>query len=202
VLLACLTFAGAASLIVLLPGPDTMVMLRSLVAGGRRLAITTGLGVLTGLVIWVVAAVAGLAALVRASRDGYDALRVVGACYLMWLGLQAWRSRAVEDAPAASGRVRGTGFLAGLLTDLLNPKVGVFFVSFLPGFVPSGVPVAPATLVFGVIYILLTAVYFVALLTLAEHITGWLAAPRIRRKIDAVTGAVLVAFGVRLVLEG
>jgi len=203
VLLTVLAFVGAATLIVLLPGPDTLVVVRSILRGGRRQGTLTALGNLCGLTLWVVAAALGLAAMLEASEVGYAALRIVGACYLVFLGVQAWRSRGHVEQPGETGRrgILGTGFRAGVLTNLLNPKVGVFFVTFLPGFVPEGSSVLWVTLLFGAIFIALTAAYWVLLLGLASRVTGWMNTPRIRRRLDVATSAVLVAFGVRLATE-
>ncbi len=90
---------------------------------------------------------------------------------------------------------------AGLLTDLLNPKVGVFFVTFLPGFVPHGYSVVWTSLLFGAIFIALTAAYFTVLLVASGPVTRWMASSRARRRIDRCTGLVLIGFGVRLALE-
>jgi threonine/homoserine/homoserine lactone efflux protein len=204
VLLTLLAFTGAAALIVLLPGPDTLVVVRSILRGGKRQGILTALGNLCGLTLWVAGAVLGIAALLRASEIGYDALRIVGAVYLVFLGVQAWRSRGtVEDdvVPTPRCGLLGTGFRAGILTNLLNPKVGVFFVTFLPGFVPQGSSVAVMTAVFGAIFVVLTALYWVLLLALAGRVTNWMNEPRIRRRLDLATAGVLVAFGVRLAIE-
>ena len=203
-LAALLTFTVAATFIVLLPGPDTLVVLRNLVRGGRRTAAWTVLGVLCGLVIWVVAAALGLAAVLRTSETAYTALRWAGAVYLLWLGVQSLRSRTLAPAarPEQGGRLRtATGFPAGLATDLLNPKVGVFFVTFLPGFIPTGSSVGLTSLVFGGIFVLETAGYFALLLVLAGRVTRWLDQPHIRRRLDRATGVVLIAFGLRLALE-
>jgi RhtB (resistance to homoserine/threonine) family protein len=203
---ALVTFTLAATLIVLLPGPDTLVVVRNLIRGGRRTAALTVLGVLSGLAIWVVTAALGLAALLRASRDGYTALRLVGAVYLIWLGVNSFRSRAgahADEIAATSPRkLLGVGYRAGLATDLLNPKVGVFFVTFLPGFVPRGHPVGSTSLVFGAIFVVETAAYFALLLMLASRITRWMSQPAIRRRLDRATGLVLIGFGVRLAAEG
>jgi threonine/homoserine/homoserine lactone efflux protein len=202
VLLSVLAFVGAATLIVLLPGPDTLVVVRSILRGGRRQGTLTALGNLCGLTVWVVGAALGLAAMLEASEVGYAALRIVGACYLVFLGVQAWRSRGRVEEPGQDRRgLLGTGFKAGVLTNLLNPKVGVFFVTFLPGFVPEGSSVLWVTLLFGAIFIALTAAYWVLLLGLATRVTGWMNTPRIRRRLDMATSAVLVAFGVRLATE-
>jgi threonine/homoserine/homoserine lactone efflux protein len=207
-LTASVTFALAAILIVLLPGPDTLVVLRNLVRGGRRGAALTVAGVLCGLAVWVAAAALGMAAVLHASGDAYLALRVVGAVYLVWLGVQTLRARTAPDvhpgadlAAAPTRPLLGRGFGAGLATDLLNPKVGVFFVTFLPGFVPDGQPVGPASLAFGAIFVVETAVYFGLLLFLAGRITGWMQDRTVRRWLDRATGTVLIGFGVRLAVE-
>jgi threonine/homoserine/homoserine lactone efflux protein len=202
VLLAVAAFALASVLIVVLPGPDTLVIVRGIVRGGRRRGLTTAAGILCGLGLWVAAAVLGLAAMLRASEIGYEVLRVVGAAYLVWLGIQALRKRGRDtDAASPRGGVLRTGFAAGLLTDLLNPKVGVFFVTFLPGFVPHGYAVGPTSLIFGAMFIVETAIYCVVLLVLAGRVSGWMSAPRMRRRLDLVTGTVLVGFGLRLATE-
>jgi threonine/homoserine/homoserine lactone efflux protein len=204
VLLSVLAFTGAAVLIVLLPGPDTLVVVRSILRGGRRQGVLTALGNITGLTVWVTCAVLGIAALLRASEIGYDVLRGVGACYLVFLGVQAWRSRGqVAGDVEATGRagLLGTGFRAGVLTNLLNPKVGVFFVTFLPGFVPAGSSVPATTALYGAIFVVLTALYWVVLLGLAGRVTAWMNTPVIRRRLDVATAAVLVGFGVRLATE-
>jgi len=218
-LAALLTFTTASVLIVLLPGPDTLVVVRNLLRGGRRQAAWAAVGVLTGLTVWVATAALGLSALLRASRTGYDVLRIVGAAYLLFLGVQSLRSRAVPmsgEPPMADGAQQdgaeqpsrrpgrallGRGFGAGLATDLLNPKVGVFFVTFLPGFVPRGVNVAAASAAFGAIFIVETAIYFAVLVGLAAKVTRWMNDPRIRRRLERATGVVLLGFGVRLATE-
>lgn len=200
--LALGTFTLAAVLIVLLPGPDTLVVVRNLVRGGRGTAAKTVLGVLCGLFVWVVTAALGLSAVLRASEDAYLALRIAGAAYLVWIGVQSLRSRgqvASEDGKRRA--IVGQGFTAGLMTDLLNPKVGVFFVTFLPGFVPHGVSVGWMTLLLGGIFVVLTAGYFAVLLSVSGPVTRWMTTTRIRKRMDRGTGIVLIGFGVRLALE-
>jgi threonine/homoserine/homoserine lactone efflux protein len=207
VVTALLGFAAASVLIVLLPGPDTLVVVRNLLRGGRRRAAATVVGVLTGLVVWVVAASLGLAAVLRASHTGYDVLRYVGGAYLLWVGVQALRSRTAltggteQGAQSRYGPLLGSGFVAGLATDLLNPKVGVFFVSFLPGFVPHGVDVGLASLAFGAIFILETLIYFAVLIGLAGRVVSWMTDARMRRRLDRAAGLVFIGFGLRLATE-
>jgi len=202
-LVSLTTFVIAATLVILLPGPDTLVVVRNLVRGGRRLAARTVLGVLSGLTVWVVTAFLGLSAVLRASHDAYVGLRIVGAIYLVYVGVRSLRSDAGLGAAstAPSRRLLGTGYTAGLFTDLLNPKVGVFFVTFLPSFVPRGYSVAWTSLLFGVIFVVLTAAYFALLLTAARPVVRWIGDSRLRRRIDRCTGVVLIGLGIRLALE-
>lgn len=199
---AVLTFSVAAALLVVLPGPDTLVIIRSMLRGGRRRAVLTAVGGLTGLCVWVAAASLGLAAVLRASHDAYYALKIAGAVYLVWLGIQSVRARRSvslpEERPAAG---RTSGFGAGLLTNLLNPKVGVFFVAFLPGFVPDGMPVGATSLLLGGIYIVETAVYAAVLVALYGPVVRWMTTDRVRRRLDRLMGVVFIGFGVRLATE-
>ncbi|WP_040796213.1 LysE family translocator [Nocardia higoensis] len=201
-----LSFAVAAVLLVVLPGPDTLVVVRGLVRGGRREGLLTSAGVLCGLLVWIAAAVLGLSALLQASEIGYEALKLVGGCYLIWVGVQSLRS-LLTTAPQLTDPVgspapsRSGGFGAGFLTDILNPKIGVLFISLLPGFVPDGYPVAWTTFGLGLFYVALTAIYCATLVIASGTIAGWMQTPRIRRRIDGLTGLVLVGFGVRLATE-
>ena len=199
---ALLTFSVAAALLVVLPGPDTLVIVRSMLRGGRRRAVLTAVGGLTGLCVWVAAASMGLAAVLRASHDAYYALKIAGAVYLVWLGIQSVRSRRSASLPDERPAVaRTSGFGAGLLTNLLNPKVGVFFVAFLPGFVPDGMPVAATSLLLGGIYIVETAVYAAVLVALYGPVVRWMTTDRVRRRLDRLMGVVFIGFGVRLATE-
>jgi threonine/homoserine/homoserine lactone efflux protein len=212
---AVLSFAAAAALIVLLPGPDTLVVVRGMLRGGPRRAALTAVGVLCGLLVWILAAAAGLAALLRASETGYTVLRIVGAVYLITIGIQSLRARGgqlsglIEPADPTSGAapagrrrgVLGSGFVAGVTTDLLNPKVGAFFVTFLPSFVPRGEPVGATTALLGAIFLVETAIYFTVLIGATRRVTTWMADHRTRRRLERGTGVVLVAFGIRLAVE-
>ena len=187
----------------LLPGPDTMVIVRSIVRGGRRRGLATVLGIQTGLLLWITAAVLGLAALLRASEVAYTVLRVVGAAYLVWLGVQSFRARGSQPDGRTSGRspLGGTGYWAGLLSNVLNPKVGVFFVTFLPAFVPAHAAIVPTLVLFGAVFIALNLSYQLPLVLLAERVTRFVSRAKVRRVMDVVAGTVLVGFGIRLATE-
>lgn len=203
--IAVVTFAAAAALLILLPGPDNTLVIRNALRGGRRVGLRTAAGVLTGLLIWAAAAAGGLSVLLQASRIGYDVLRYAGAAYLLWLGVSSLRSRggtALEgDAPGGARRRSGAGYLTGIATNLFNPKIGVFMVSFLPAFVPRGAPVGATSLLLGLTYAVETAVWFAALLWLVGRGAAWLQRPAVQRRLEQLTGVVLIGFGLRLATE-
>ena len=206
---AIASFTFASLLLVLLPGPDSLVVMRGLARDGRTGGIRTSLGVLAGLAVWIVAAVLGLSAILQMSEIGYEILKIVGGCYLVILGAQTlwsmWQMRSASPTSGAAAMSvpggRRAGFFTGFLTDILNPKIGIMFITLLPGFVPDGYSAAWTTLGFGLIYLALTFVYFAALVLAAEKIGAWMQTPRIRRGIDLVAGFALVGFGIRLATE-
>jgi threonine/homoserine/homoserine lactone efflux protein len=205
VLARFLPFLLASVMVILIPGPDTLVVLRNALLAGKRTAARTALGVLTGLSVWVTAAALGLTAVLRASHDGYLALRIAGAIYLTYFGLQALRSRALGQPLEVSAPKRslvGRGYRAGLMTDLLNPKVGVFFITFMPAFVPHGIPVAASTFGMGAVFVLLTGVYFAVMLAFVQRLLGWMRNERYRRRLNRATGLGLIGFGARLAVNG
>jgi threonine/homoserine/homoserine lactone efflux protein len=211
VLRALITFAIASTLVTLLPGPDFMLVLRNAFRGGRRIGWCTAAGTATGLALWAVAASLGLSSLLAASRIGYDVLRVIGAGYLIWLGVTTLRSRqstvidGIDDQRSPELRTRpATGlraYLNGVISDLCNPKVGVFFVAFLPAFIPPHGSVSKFSLLFGLWNAVEVGAYFAVVVWLVSRGTTWLHRPRFRRRLEQVTGAVLIGFGIRLATE-
>ena len=203
--LAVLTFAAAAALLILVPGPDNVLVMHNALRGGRRFGQATAAGVLTGLLLWAAAAALGLSALLQASRVGYDVLRYVGAIYLIWLGVMSLRPRRT-DAPAESGSDELTegvrlAYVTGVTTNLFNPKVGIFFISFLPAFIPHGASVGGISVLFGAMFVVETAAWFALLLWLVGRGASWLHQPRMQRRLERVTGVVLIGFGVRLAVR-
>jgi threonine/homoserine/homoserine lactone efflux protein len=204
---AVLTFALLAGALTVTPGLDTALVLRGALTRGRREAGATAAGIVGGLFVWGAAAAVGVSALLTASDLAYDVLRYAGAAYLVWFGarllLRAARgagagARLAGGAPTSAWRAARVG----LATNLLNPKVGVFYVALLPQFVPAGSdPLAVGLLLAGV-HGLLSAVWFALLIGLAAVLGRWLRRPRTVRAIDGVTGAALVGFGVRLAVGG
>lgn len=198
-----IAFVAAATIVIIAPGPDSLLVLRNTMRGGRASGSATAVGVLTGLLTWAVVAALGLTALLAASRVGYDVLRYAGAAYLIWLGLTSLFARK----PAVAGRGGdvprriGRNFLTGLASNLLNPKIGVFFVAFLPAFLPSGAPAASTSMLFGVLFVLETALWFAVLLWLAARGARWLDRPAVQLRVQRLAGVVLVGFGVRVATQ-
>ncbi|MGW1811006.1 LysE family translocator [Streptomyces sp. NPDC002078] len=200
------TFIGAAFLIAMVPGPSTVVILRRAVVNGRRTGMATVMGNECGVLQWGLAAAFGLSALLLASRVAYDVTRLTGAVVLVAMGAralwQARRDRAEHERPAEADEVslrRAYGH--GLVTNFANPKAGVFAVSFLPQFVPPGAPVLPVLLAFAVIWVVVDLVWYVPLVWLAGRVGGVLRRPSVRRRLEQISGVVLVGRGVRLVTE-
>jgi threonine/homoserine/homoserine lactone efflux protein len=197
-----LAYTLAAALLTITPGLDTALVLRTAASEGPRRALWSGLGIVTGCFAWAAIVAGGLSALLVASELAYNALRWAGATYLLYVGFRLLctprASFVNETAPQNGGR---GAFARGALTNLLNPKVGIFYVSFLPQFIPSGVPVAPFTLLLGAIHALLGVFWFVALIAATRPVTQWLRRPSVVRRLDRITGGIFIAFGARLAIE-
>lgn len=197
-----LAYTAAAAVLAVTPGLDTALVLRTAAREGSRQALLAGLGIITGCMIWTAVVAAGLGVLLAASRLAYTALRWAGAAYLLWVGVQLLRHpRCSFATSAASARANHSAFVRGALTNLLNPKVGVFYVSFLPQFIPSNVPVAPYTVLLGAILALLGLVWFLCLIAAMRPLVGWLQRAAVMRSLDRLTGGIFVAFGVGLALD-
>jgi threonine/homoserine/homoserine lactone efflux protein len=202
---AVVTFALVALALTLTPGLDSALVLRSALTRGRRDAAATGAGIVVGLFVWGAAAAVGVSALLTASHLAYQVLRFVGAAYLVWFGLRLL-VRAVRGTAGAeaAGLVQASAWRAarqGLATNLLNPKVGVFYVALLPQFIPPhDNPLAVGLLLAGV-HGLITVVWFAVLIVLASALGRWLRRPATERAIDGVTGTALLGFGLKLALS-
>jgi threonine/homoserine/homoserine lactone efflux protein len=203
---ALLTFAAAAALVIMAPGPDTLLVTRNFFRGGPKAGLVTSAGTVTGLTLWSGAAALGLSALVAASQVGYDIVRVAGGCYLIWLGVQSLRSRGAASevgmdpsGPRTQRLVRV--YLNGVLSNLLNPKIGIFFIAFLPEFVPTGAPVSATAAAFGGLFAVETGLWLAALVWLLQRGAGWLSTDPVRRRIDRATGVLLIGLGLRVATE-
>jgi threonine/homoserine/homoserine lactone efflux protein len=195
-------FLGVSAIVIVTPGPDTALTIRSSLMGGRRAGIFTAFGVSSGQGTWTIASAVGIAALLAASEPAFLAVRIVGAAYLVWLGVQALAA-AVRGRRREAETVRSkpleprTAFRQGLLSNLGNPKMAAFFPSLLPQFAHS----FAALLALGFAFCLLTLVWLTAYAVAVARAGDFLSRSRVKRAIEAVTGAVLVALGLRLATE-
>lgn len=200
-----ITFAIAALVLIMMPGPDQALITRNALVGGRAAGLLTMLGGVLGLTVHAGAAALGLSALLVASASAFTALKIAGAVYLVWLGVQMLRSAARSrregeaDQQLATPR-RSSAYLGqGFLSNALNPKVALFFVTFLPQFLSadSSSPAAEALLlsaVFAVLYLAWFGLYVAAV----DRLGRWLRRPQVKSRIEQVTGVVLLSVAVRL----
>ena len=197
-------FLLVAAIVIATPGPDTALTIRNTLVGGRRGGTFTAAGVAAGQAVWTVAASAGVAALLVASEPAFLALKYAGAAYLVFLGLQAlWhavrrvatQARAARGADALAPRV---ALRQGLVSNLGNPKMAVFFTSLLPQFASGGEGTFVELLALGLLFCSLTFCWLAAYAAVVARAGDLLRRPPIRRTLEAVTGAVLVALGLRV----
>jgi len=212
-----LVFTGVAALLTVTPGADTFLVLRNVLRGGRTAGVVTTLGICCGLFVHATLSALGLSIVLMQSANAYLALKWAGALYLMWLGLGSIRDAirggdggwsplepTTRNAPRGERgdpiRLRDP-FLEGLANNVLNPKVAVFYLAFLPQFIGPGDPALAKSLVLAGIHFVLGIVWLVGLAFLFDRGRGVLASARARRGLHAVSGTVLVGFGVRLAFE-
>jgi threonine/homoserine/homoserine lactone efflux protein len=203
-----LAFLGVSAVVIMTPGPDTAVTVRNTLLGGRCAGILTALGISTGQAIWALATSFGVVAVLVASEVLFQAVKYAGAAYLIWLGLQAligaWRGTGDGVAAARSGGLRlqpGRAFAQGLMSDLGNPKMAVFFASLLPQFATPGEGLFTALMSLGLIFSLMTFLWLAAYAFVIAKAGEVLRRPAIRCWIEGVTGTLLVALGLRLAAE-
>ena len=195
-------FVLAVVLISASPGPAMALILRRAALGDWRAAVPTVLGLELGLYLWALAAAAGFAALVAASETAYVVLKVVGAGVLVWLGIKAWRAAfrrdAVEAGPVPSAGTWWRRFGEGLVVQLANPKAAVFMLAFYPQFVPRDRPLFLTTAGLAVLQVAIETVLYLALAYGVGRAGAFLTRPAVRRRIEAVTGTVLIGLGARV----
>lgn len=203
---ALLSFAVAAALLTITPGVDTLLILRTSTLEGRRQAMFATAGIATGCVLWGVAIALGMGALFAAAPLLFGAVKWAGAAYLVWIGL------AMVLSPRETLAVRGGGeqggrrdgallqYWRGLLTNLLNPKVGIFYLSFLPQFVPAGYAPAPFIFLLACLQMLMGVAWLAAVVAATVPLGRLLARPAVMRRMDRMCGGLFVMLGARLAL--
>ncbi|MEU7939184.1 LysE family translocator [Microbispora bryophytorum] len=203
---ALASFAAIVALLTLTPGLDTALILRTSLLAGRRSAWAVVLGIQGGTLSWGMLTAAGLSALLTASQVAYEVLRWAGVAYLIWMGARMlWHSRtsqgddAAPPGPPEAGW--GRAFRRGLLTNLLNPKVGAFYVAVLPQFMPRGVPHAVMGVLLAGVHVCEALVWSAVLIGFTGMMRGWLRRPPVGRALDRLTGLVVIGFGLRLAIQ-
>ncbi|WP_055586121.1 LysE family translocator [Peterkaempfera griseoplana] len=211
ILSAVASFAAVAGLLTVIPGLDTALVLRSAATRGRAHAFATALGIGTGALTWGAAAAGGATALLTVSQEAYTALRIAGAGYLLWMGIGMLRALrrepAVPEVRAEPRAARLSGsYRRGLTTNLLNPKIGVFYTAMLPQFIPAHTPHLAMGLLLALVHDVEGMVWFALLILGTERLGALLRRLRLKRRtvqrsLDAVTGTVLIGFGLDLALS-
>jgi threonine/homoserine/homoserine lactone efflux protein len=199
-----IAFTLAAALLTVTPGLDTALVLRTAAAEGARRAFSAALGICLGCLAWGLVVALGLGILLAASELAYTALRWIGAGYLLYLGVRlilSNRSDFLDGNGQADGAASRIWFRRGLLTNLLNPKVGVFYVSFLPQFIPAGTNVPVATMALAAIHASLGLIWFAVLIAATRPLASALRRPKVIRTLDRLTGGLFLLFGARLALS-
>ena len=201
-----LAFLGISALVIVTPGQDTALTIKNTFAGGRRSGVATALGVSTGQAVWTVAASAGVAALLVASEPAFLALKLAGAAYLVLLGAQAllaaFRGAPAHDLPGSPRRLApASGYRQGVVSNLGNPKMAVFFTSLLPQFAPAGGSSFATMLALGLVFCAMTFVWLTAYAAAVDRAGHVLRRAGVRRALDAATGTVLIALGLRLAVQ-
>ena len=200
-----IAFAGVSLLLAVTPGPDMAVVTKNALAHGRRGVVLTTSGIALALALWVTATAVGLSALLRTSGEVLFALKIVGACYLAYLGVRT----LIESRSRPAAMLAGTppaapahaDFRQGFLSAISNPKLGVFFVTFLPQFVVAGQAVLPRLLVLGVVFAVIGWIWMNLYGLFVTRLREVITAPRVRQWMQRITGVVLLGFGARLALE-
>jgi threonine/homoserine/homoserine lactone efflux protein len=198
-----LPFLVASVLVTVVPGADMALVTRQVLVGGTGLAQRTVFGNLAGLLVHGVALAAGLSALLVVSATAYTVVKLVGAAYLVYLGVQTLRAsgRPVAGTPSPPAVPPRRAFLQGLISTVLNPKPALFFLTFLPQFVDRQRPVLPQTLALTAVHVLIGLVWLSAYARVVHRARGVLTAPRVRAWVERTTGVVLIAFGLRVAIE-
>ncbi|WP_233160808.1 LysE family translocator [Actinophytocola xanthii] len=198
-----LTLGGIILVAAMSPGPDFVIVLRSAVVSGRRAGMACAAGIASGVFAWAVVTALGIAGLLAASAVAFTVVKLVGAAYLVLLGVRALlaarRGEGYEppDTSGAGARTADAAFRQGLLTNLLNPKVAVFFIALLPQFVPANASVLDHVLL-AAVAATVSLVWFIVLVNLVSALRRILTAVRVRRIVDAVMGTLLVGLGIRI----
>ncbi|MGG0465108.1 LysE family translocator [Priestia aryabhattai] len=190
--------------LIILPGPDTAVMTKNTLTAGKRGGFKTMIGICCALSIHTLTAIVGLSAIIAKSALLFSIFKYIGAVYLIYLGIKSlWTLRNQETAETVveNKYKNRSSFKQGFLTNLLNPKIAVFFLTFLPQFVNPGSHTFMPFLILGITYIVLTVMWYLFYIYLLNQISAFMKKPKIQKVIEGITGTILIGFGIKLALE-
>ena len=194
-----LAFIPVALLLTLIPGADTALVTRNALSLGPTGARWTILGIMTGCLLHATASALGLSAILATSARAYETVKLVGAAYLVWIGVQSIRHAKDEIRLESDTTSRGgSPFMQGFLTNILNPKVALFYLTFLPQFIPAGAPVLRTSLLLAMIHNVLGFAWLSLYARFVDRLRGALTRPVVKAWLERVTGGALVALGARL----
>jgi len=199
-----LVFAGIAAVLTVTPGADTALVTRNAISRGRSAGFATTLGISLGCLIHSIASALGLSVILARSAEAYQIVKMAGAIYLVYIGIRgiwgAWKPAAAQDtaASAAGGR---RSFVEGLFTNLLNPKVALFYLTFLPQFIKPGENVLPKSMLLASIHIVMGLSWLSLYTLFLGRMKYVLSRSNVKRNLEAVTGTLLLALGTRLAFE-
>jgi threonine/homoserine/homoserine lactone efflux protein len=193
-------FIGVAAILTILPGADMALVTRNVLTLGRRRTLLTVVGICCGCIVHATASALGLSAILATSATAFNVLKTIGAAYLVWIGVQSIRNASSPVLPSAEPKQRwGLGpFMQGFLTNILNPKVAVFYLTFLPQFVTPGEPILRRSLLLAGVHIAMGFVWLTSYAWFVDRIGAVLTRPTIKLNLERVTGGLLIALGARL----
>jgi len=200
-------FAIVVGILTLVPGVDTILVLRNAVGGGSRLGVVTAAGVIAGCLTWALASGLGIAGVLAASQRAFGVLQLIGALYLLWLGGRAlWGALrhtdgGIEVAADAPAITPGNAFRMGLVNNLLNPKVGVFYLSILPQFLPTDGNVMLWSMGLASIHAIEGMLWFGGIALLVGKVRTMLQHPAVSRWLNGISGVALIGFGMKILLD-
>ena len=197
-----LAFLGVAGLLTILPGADMALVMRNVLTFGRPKTMLTIAGIACGCVIHATASALGMSAVLATSATAFTVMKTAGAAYLVWIGIQSFRRKEAPAGTAAAGpTTRSAPFLQGFLTNLLNPKVAIFYLTFLPQFIAPGEPVLRRSLLLAGLHIAMGVIWLSAYAWFIDRLGVVLTRPRVKAWLERVTGGLLIALGARLAWE-
>jgi RhtB (resistance to homoserine/threonine) family protein len=195
-----LLFATIAVVLTITPGADMALVTRNALARGYRAALFTAIGIAAGCLVHASASSAGLSVILARSAVAFEIVKLAGAAYLVWIGIRGLRYAGPVQTPASARVGHRRSFTEGLLTNLLNPKVALFYLTFLPQFIRPGDPVLFKSLLLASIHVVMGVVWLAAYAALITRMNAVFARGNVRLWLERITGALLIALGVRLAL--